>query len=456
MQLRLILLLSVLCFSACSKTPVSESTQPEDNGAATATAASESPSTSASDSTTGGADTSAIVSREAAKDSGAASDPKLTAKPEADTPSPEAIAAAALAKRVKEAQDELDDLESQFGEANRAWQKEMRRARDRETRISLMQNSPGAEFAKKYLALADKFPDTPAASTSLTNAMQRGRDETKKIASGRLFDAAPADTGTLQWEGLMISIAQAGDDQTKLKASQALADLIAKDPQSAASGRIAPQMLGLRGDHPGKNQVAQILIDLTDQDAGSEKSFDSLFEVASATSGKLKTTALSKISQHHLNSDKIYDVIKEVSSGRLPDEAAEHWLKEVCQTSNSPALKSNAAIALNGVIGKRDMFRQIFADADEETRSELAPELIAYLEKTPEPGESEMIEATLTEYVSDTESLLKKVKSNLFAIKNLSVGRAAPDIIGNDVDGVSFKLSDYRGKVVFLDFWGDW
>ena len=82
--------------------------------------------------------------------------------------------------------------------------------------------------------------------------------------------------------------------------------------------------------------------------------------------------------------------------------------------------------------------------------------MIAYLEKTPEPGESEMIEATLTEYVSDTESLLKKVKSNLFAIKNLSVGRAAPDIIGNDVDGVSFKLSDYRGKVVFLDFWGDW
>ena len=23
-------------------------------------------------------------------------------------------------------------------------------------------------------------------------------------------------------------------------------------------------------------------------------------------------------------------------------------------------------------------------------------------------------------------------------------------------DGVKFKLSDYRGKVVVLDFWGDW
>ena len=25
-----------------------------------------------------------------------------------------------------------------------------------------------------------------------------------------------------------------------------------------------------------------------------------------------------------------------------------------------------------------------------------------------------------------------------------------------DLAGVEFKLSDYRGKVVFLDFWGHW
>ncbi len=32
----------------------------------------------------------------------------------------------------------------------------------------------------------------------------------------------------------------------------------------------------------------------------------------------------------------------------------------------------------------------------------------------------------------------------------------APEIVGEDVDGVPFKLSDYRGKVVVLDFWGNW
>lgn len=36
------------------------------------------------------------------------------------------------------------------------------------------------------------------------------------------------------------------------------------------------------------------------------------------------------------------------------------------------------------------------------------------------------------------------------------VGLLAPEINGEDLDGVPFKLSDYRGKVVMLDFYGDW
>lgn len=38
----------------------------------------------------------------------------------------------------------------------------------------------------------------------------------------------------------------------------------------------------------------------------------------------------------------------------------------------------------------------------------------------------------------------------------INVGQLAQEIAGEDIDGVPFKLSDYRGKVVLLDFWGHW
>ena len=39
---------------------------------------------------------------------------------------------------------------------------------------------------------------------------------------------------------------------------------------------------------------------------------------------------------------------------------------------------------------------------------------------------------------------------------DLEIGKQAPEIIGVDVDGEEMMLSDYLGKVVVLDFWGDW
>ncbi|MFC1499458.1 peroxiredoxin family protein [Candidatus Zixiibacteriota bacterium] len=39
---------------------------------------------------------------------------------------------------------------------------------------------------------------------------------------------------------------------------------------------------------------------------------------------------------------------------------------------------------------------------------------------------------------------------------DLEVGDRAPEITGTNVDGEEMKLSDYLGKVVVIDFWGDW
>lgn len=45
---------------------------------------------------------------------------------------------------------------------------------------------------------------------------------------------------------------------------------------------------------------------------------------------------------------------------------------------------------------------------------------------------------------------------SLFEIRNLIVGKLAPEIAGEDIDGAALDLDDQRGKVVLLTFWGDW
>jgi peroxiredoxin len=49
-----------------------------------------------------------------------------------------------------------------------------------------------------------------------------------------------------------------------------------------------------------------------------------------------------------------------------------------------------------------------------------------------------------------------EAKRELFAIRHLAIGKVAPEIDGEDLEGQKFKLSDHRGKVVVLTFWATW
>jgi thiol-disulfide isomerase/thioredoxin len=49
-----------------------------------------------------------------------------------------------------------------------------------------------------------------------------------------------------------------------------------------------------------------------------------------------------------------------------------------------------------------------------------------------------------------------KAKRALFELRNLRIGKAPPDFEGEDLNAAKVRLSDYRGKVVVLDFWATW
>ena len=50
----------------------------------------------------------------------------------------------------------------------------------------------------------------------------------------------------------------------------------------------------------------------------------------------------------------------------------------------------------------------------------------------------------------------EQAKVELYELRFLSIGKVAPEVEGEDADSKKFKLSDYRGKVVLIDFWGNW
>ena len=54
------------------------------------------------------------------------------------------------------------------------------------------------------------------------------------------------------------------------------------------------------------------------------------------------------------------------------------------------------------------------------------------------------------------EFLQRWIKDLRYKVTHLVVGCEAPEIEGFDQDGKRFRLSDYRGKVVLLPFWGIW
>jgi hypothetical protein len=96
----------------------------------------------------------------------------------------------------------------------------------------------------------------------------------------------------------------------------------------------------------------------------------------------------------------------------------------------------------------------------------------AYVPLAPLVGDDKRSEADTKKLVAGLKALKKEFGSvvdprskkawgeicdeKLFVVENLSVGSIAPEIEAADLSGVNFKLSDYRGKVVLLDFWGHW
>ncbi len=170
--------------------------------------------------------------------------------------------------------------------------------------------------------------------------------------------------------------------------------------------------------------------------------------------------------QDHLDSDKLANACQALQYS--PSPGTEPFLRLVLEKSPHQDVRGNACYVLAKVVsGQSRLARTIQAGEQKERLASLeqfyGKVVIERLAKA-DPDQMEKQAEQLLERVANefadvkggSSSLGAAARGDLFELRNLSVGKQAPDITGEDVDGVPFKLSDYRGKVVFLDFWGFW
>ena len=172
--------------------------------------------------------------------------------------------------------------------------------------------------------------------------------------------------------------------------------------------------------------------------------------------------ALALLQRDHVRSEKLGPVCQRISVGFCREY--EPFLRAVLAMNPHRPVRASACLGLAHFLDNRlqriDLVRE---------QPELAREFAGlfgqeYLDelkrqdRTQATREAEtLFEQAVEKYgdvnLPDVGWVREKAQAALFELRHLLVGKEAPDIEGQDQDGQRFKLSDYRGKVVLLDFW---
>lgn len=170
----------------------------------------------------------------------------------------------------------------------------------------------------------------------------------------------------------------------------------------------------------------------------------------------------------HVASPKLVDAVR--GMGRTTVSVpSESFLRAVIEKSPHREVKGFATNALAGVLlGMASLSESINTPEWTEKKAQGIEEYYGKetIEEASARGAREftkeaerLLEGVAKDY-GDLQSfrfpLGQVAEMDLFELHHLQVGMVAPDVAGSDVDGIAFKLSDYRGKVVVLDFWGFW
>ncbi len=155
------------------------------------------------------------------------------------------------------------------------------------------------------------------------------------------------------------------------------------------------------------------------------------------------------------------------AEGTMESTSIDHANRLIGTYPNSPQLAQIAQFYyLFGKTGLRPMMEKLVESSPHDLVDAAAYHALASsLRRSKETDDVELAKKYLTLLINEygdlafrdtTYRAIATAMRSPHSKDSLEVGQPAPEITGVDVHGTAMKLSDFRGKIVLLDFWGDW
>lgn len=193
---------------------------------------------------------------------------------------------------------------------------------------------------------------------------------------------------------------------------------------------------------------------------GTRQGLDKALELFAASRGEQKNQAMGFLLENFYDQlnykAMIVSFLKEI-----PSPSIENWFKQMIAAADGEN-RARATLAYaryvdqipefcDGFVKNPHLMQKLPAAQQRYLQAQRTDEQTAQL--------AQLLQRVIDEAPAgkiDGISYAQAAQKELFELQRLAVGMVAPDIVGEDLDGMEFRLSDYRGKVVMLDFWGHW
>jgi hypothetical protein len=341
---------------------------------------------------------------------------------------------------------QYDDLVNEYSEAQQAYFSAMREAKTPEERQKIVaEKSPKPEkFALKFLELAEKNPTDPVAVDALFWIANAAPDTTVKAERAKAFAILLAnhiENPKLGTACQSLSFSYEKQDQEFLRA------VLAKNPNKSVK---ADASLALAQSLQQRGEIIKRLADDPALASRFEefRGKDAVAELLKTDRAKLKSecqTAFREFVDEYaadMNPERIAQLCRRLSFSA--DESGQSLLRSLMEKVKRREVQGVACLALGQSLKQQ-------SDAAHDKDPKAAAVSRAECEKLLERAEKEFADVKL----AFRGTVGEKAKSELYELRHLAVGLPVPEVAGEDQDGKKFKLSDYKGKVVLLDFWSE-